>query len=410
MNAKMQKMFARYKTHDGPRGNPAEWAQQARILVESSDLSKHLEILQLNDMPTSPAELSRARNSMVKLYHPDRNKGSQSSQDMTAAINEAYEKIQSFMVNPTASTSAPATVGAQNRVLHPAECNGELPSELNAVWVIADLKIDGERFVMYLNTNPYTEEPKTTLLSRYVSKLTKEYGNRSVSGLNIKYPGLDGTVLDGELYQGKYYAFDLLFDKGVDLRKEILLKRRERLLQVVAAMKNPLVEVVKSWNGCASQPNIGTQKGDIDAVFQMVTDAKGEGLVVKDLRSPYGTNWAKLKKSYDVSCVITGFREGTGALKGLVGSLVISVYQDGKLVEVGTIKPGTNQLHEDITRDRKKYWCQVVDVFAQEMTVHNKLRHATFHRFREDVNSDTCTMEKLKEDFKKAARANRNKS
>lgn len=122
----------------------------------------------------------------------------------------------------------------------------------------------------------------------------------------------------------------------------------------------------------------------------------------------YGSNWAKLKKSYDVSCIITGFRDGINALDGMVGSFILSVYNGDDLVEVGAVKLGKNKLHEEVTANKEKYLGKVVDVYAQELTVHNKLRHATFHRIREDgMNPGDCTLEKLKADMRKVAKSKR---
>jgi ATP-dependent DNA ligase len=65
---------------------------------------------------------------------------------------------------------------------------------------------------------------------------------------------------------------------------------------------------------------------------------------------------------------------------------------------------------KDMTENPKKYLGQVIDIFTQEMTENERLRHATFHRLRHDMNKELCTMNKLKNDLKKAAVAKRVKT
>lgn len=386
----------RYKTHDGPRGNPDEWKRMAEAMVMRPDTAKLLAVLGLTDMPDTMVALQKARRNAMVKSHPDKNLGSATANADSASINEAFTYLSKNFA-PADTASKIATVGADGRLVHPPACNWDLPLNLDDPNLIADLKIDGERMEMYLNTNPYTEEKTTTLLSKYLSPITKQYGNRSVPSINCDYPGMNGTILDGELFQGRFYAFDIPFYKGKDIRKLPLRQRRETLKKAILEMGNPLVRLITSWTK------------DFGRIFQTVVGAGGEGLVIKDLRAAYGEKWAKYKKSYDVSCVVSGFRDGTGALKGLVGALLISVFKDGKFVEVGSVKPGSNDDHEKITDDRAAYFGKVVDVFAQELTVNGKLRHATFHRFRDDINPKDCTVEKLQKDFKKAARTDRKK-
>jgi ATP-dependent DNA ligase len=213
------------------------------------------------------------------------------------------------------------------------------------------------------------------------SKVTRRYGDRSAGLPQIArfYPGLDGTVLDGELFNGHFYAFDIPFHKGADLRQRPLRERRLALAAALHEMCNPLVIPVPTW------------ASGIEAMFTHVTSHGGEGLVVKDLEAPYGERWAKMKKSYTVSCVVTALNPGAAG-----GSFTLSVYDRGALVEVGRAIGGN-----------ESFLGRVVDAFAQEVTAHGRLRHASFHRFRDDVEPEACTLDKLRADLKGAARTNR---
>ena len=378
---KYDKLFARYKRYEGPPGDPEQWSRAAQSLVNSrgASLQDSLQALGLSTMPKSLPELSLARRKIMAKRHPDVG----GTEAQAVAINAAYNHLSSlFSVTQPVVGPTVTPPGFNPRVITPPRCVWDLPENLDDPNLIADVKIDGERFLMYINLNPYSGDKVTTLLSKYLSKITKQFGNRSAAHPDIAhaYPGLDGTILDGELFQGRFIAFDIPFHNGKDLRKLPLRERRIVLKQVITQMANPQVQLIQSFTK------------DIYAKFLEITQAGGEGLVVKDLNAVYGQNWAKLKKSYDVSCVVTGLNN---TAKGC-GSFTISVYKAGKLVEVGRVNGGN-----------ESFVGRVVDVFAQELTVHGKIRHATFHRFRNDIQPTECTDIKLRDDLKKAARANR---
>jgi bifunctional non-homologous end joining protein LigD len=193
-----------------------------------------------------------------------------------------------------------------------------------------------------------------------------------------------------------------MFFRGKDVRMLALLERRKILEAVVERMDNEFVETIPQFSG------------DINAHFQRIVANGGEGLIVKDLRQAYGCSWSKMKKVYDVSCVISGFKPGNGKYADSIGSLAISVYHDNKLVEIGFASGFDDSIREDMRKNFKKYQGKVVDVFVQEIqdskrskdNVVGRVRHPTFHRFRNDVNAKDCTSEKLLSDLKAAKTKN----
>lgn len=392
MSSKIDKLFARYKRNPtGKRGSPEEWAKAAQALqAKATNLTSHLEILGFSSLPTLE-ELSRARKKAMLTAHPD--KGGTTEQ--ATKINEAFTAISVLLTISKSKEDQKESQGEPSSlIIHPPRCDWELPENLDSPNLVADIKIDGERAILYFNLNPYTGDRVTTLLTRHVSKHTGKYGVRNLPFLP-NASGQEGTILDGELFQGNYIAFDIPFYKGKDLRQEPLLKRKELLSQAVEEINNPRVQAVEFF----------TQ--NLYGHFEDVVSKGGEGLVVKDGHATYGNSWAKLKKSYDVSCVITGFRDGLGSLKGYVGSFLVSVYKNGKLAEVGAVKLGKNSLHEEVTQNKVDYLGRVIDVYIQELTVHNNFRHATFFRFRDDVNPEDCTLDKVKKDLKGKAKHQR---
>lgn len=309
----------------------------------------------------------------------------------------------------------------------PARCTAKLPKDFEKPYFVAEEKIDGSRYVLYIGCDPYGRRTGNTLLSRRVSTVDLKHVDRTdnlphITG--IKYEGLEGTVLDGEIvaenFLGtnsvmnslpaeavrkqkasgllKYRVFDIKAFRGKDIRKLPLEERRKVLSEVVTSMSNPHVSVIEQVTT------------NLEAFFNKIVSAGGEGIILKDLRQAYGVGWAKMKKSYDVSCVISGFKKGDGKYKDSIGSIALSVYHDGRLVEIGFASGFDDRVRHDIAKNPKKYIGRVVDVFAQEIQDSKKsadnpvgrLRHPTFYRFRDDFNAEDCTSEKLWKDIKAA--------
>lgn len=89
--AKHDKFWARYKTHNGPRGNADEWKQAAR--GEMPTIAADLTLLGLTEMPTL-AQLSKARRRAMITAHPDAG----GAHAMAVKINAAYEKLKKQIV------------------------------------------------------------------------------------------------------------------------------------------------------------------------------------------------------------------------------------------------------------------------------------------------------------------------
>jgi ATP-dependent DNA ligase len=311
----------------------------------------------------------------------------------------------------------------------PARCTADLPNDLDKEYLVSEVKMDGSRYVLYLNHCPYDRQTKVpnTLLSRRPSTSDNKFVDRSLNVphiTNLQYEGLEGTVLDGEIMAdnfehtnsimnsspaiaiskqkeiGKlsYYVFDILSFRGKDVRGYALKDRRKILEVVVNRMNNPYIKLVKQF-----------QSSHIEHFNEIVLNG-GEGIIVKDLRQGYGSGWSKFKKSYDISCFISGFKEGNGKYAGSIGSLALSVFDDaGRIIEVGFASGMDDSLRNEIARDQASYYGRVVDIFAQEFSKDNRLRHPTFHRIRDDLNRSDCTIAKLKADMKKRSMFRREK-
>lgn len=310
----------------------------------------------------------------------------------------------------------------------PSRCTASLPEDLENPNLIAEEKLDGSRYMLYLGCDPYKRQDNNALLSRRVSVQDEKHVDRTrnvphITGLD--YEELIGTVLDGEImakdflktngimncgseYEAvkrmkeygyvSFYAFDVVSYRGQCVKGMPLAKRRKILEAVVERMDNEYVKTI---------PQVTE---NLQEYFQQIVDAGGEGIIVKDTRFGYGREWSKFKKSYDVSCVISGYKEGNGKYAGGIGSLALSVWHDGKLHEIGFASGMDDALRNTMSKNFDAFEGKVVDVYAQEIqdskrsagSVVGRLRHPTFHRLRDDLNSEDCTFEKLKSDMKAA--------
>jgi len=112
-----------------------------------------------------------------------------------------------------------------------------------------------------------------------------------------------------------------------------------------------------------------------------------EGWVLK--KANY-QGWFKVKPQKEVDCIVTGFVEGDGKYFGLVGSLKVSVWIDGKLTEIANVSGMDDTTRLDI--DEEKDLNRVVEVEYQEVGNGGRLIHAHFVRWRPDKPADECVV------------------
>ncbi len=124
-----------------------------------------------------------------------------------------------------------------------------------------------------------------------------------------------------------YVVFDLIAQGGVDLRERPFEERRARLEEHAAALVPPLhltpatdaPEVARAW-------------------FESLEGAGLDGIVAKRKDLPYQPGkraMIKVKHDRTADCVVGGFRWHEGAEGERVGSLLLGLYDDGRLEHVG---------------------------------------------------------------------------
>jgi ATP-dependent DNA ligase len=212
-------------------------------------------------------------------------------------------------------------------------------------------------------------------------------------------------------------AFDLLADRGDDLRQAPFRERRERLVELAAGLGPPWhltpqtdeVEVAKRW-------------------FHEFESAGCDGIIAKkpDLAYQHGKRaMIKIKHRRTVDVVVGGFREHKDG--GKIGSLLLGMYnQAGDFHFIGhcsgfpdddrvAIYQRFLELRSEtsfdaearapggVSRwsgDKDQTWIPVVPGVVIEVSYDqlegDRFRHAArFHRWRPDKDATDCTMDQL---------------
>src|ERR1700688_1003565 len=296
-------------------------------------------------------------------------------------------------------------------------------------WVYEE-KYDGYRILAY------KEGSRVRLYSRNAIDRTDRFFDvaAAMSTLRPSTLLLDGevSVFDREgvsrfqllqnLSAGKsvFAVFDCLYKDGQDLRRRPLSERRVALEESLAPNKLP----GKTRN------KVGQKKGPLNKVivpsarlasdgleaYRLAIQRKFEGLVAKDLSSPYVEGrshfWLKVKVHQEDEFVIGGFTQPSGS-RSHFGALLLGAYDRDKLHFVGKVGTGFNEQSlaklfkkfrrlvrqqspfVDPPRERDVTFLSpklVAQISYQEWTTDKKLRQPVFLGLRDDKNPQEVRM------------------
>nr|WP_116343049.1 DNA ligase D [Cupriavidus taiwanensis] len=209
-------------------------------------------------------------------------------------------------------------------------------------WII-ETKFDGYRILARI------DDAKATLFTRNGHDWTRKLSSLAseIEKLDISQGWLDGEIvvlrdgmpdfnglqnaIDGHHNDAiVYFAFDLPYWEGRDLRSLPLVHRRARLATLVADHS----ERVRFSEAFEAPP--------VD-IFQAACKLGLEGLMFKRADAPYvsarTSTWLKAKCKLRQEFVIGGFSDREGAVAE-VGRLYLGVYADGDLVYTGGVGTG----------------------------------------------------------------------
>lgn len=297
-----------------------------------------------------------------------------------------------------------------------------------------EIKWDGYRAVAFINNRTLR------LVSRNQNDLTPQYAD--LHDLP-NYVNAEAAILDGEVValdeQGRssfslmqqrtgfrdrvrrfaprpeisilYYAFDLLYLNGYDLRRVPLESRKQALASIILT-PNDSLRLSDHF------PENGT------ALFDAARRQGLEGILAKKRDSLYeerrSREWLKIKIRHTIECVIGGYTEPEGS-RQYFGSIVLGLYdKEGRLIHVGQagsgfdhktlaamwqvlrpLKTDVNPFYGPVDALRRAHWIKpelVAEIEYSEWT-HltneggQKLRAPVFLRLREDKDPKECALE-----------------
>jgi bifunctional non-homologous end joining protein LigD len=270
--------------------------------------------------------------------------------------------------------------------------------------------IDDGTVTIYTRNNNRCERqyPELQVLPHYIDALQAivdgeivVYDSRGISKFELIQPRIhtqDAAAIAKMAHKNPvhFYAFDLLYVDGYDLRGCPLVERKRALEAIV--MPFPLLKVSGHLTG----------KGE--DLLEAARQNGLEGLIAKSGSSMYESkrsrSWLKLKVTTEQELVIGGFTPGE---RDTFGSLAVGFYEGGKLIYAGNV--GTGFTEKVLRQLLEKMQTRIVErmpfapdkaipagtvwlrpeltaqVKFTEWTNDRKLRAPVYLGLREDVNA-----------------------
>lgn len=364
-----------------------------------------------------PKGAKTAREQLAEVARAAREKAARAGKD-AGNPDPAGKKTASSAKKSDDVDLSPAALPGARKAKMPAEILPELATLEDIVpagklW-LHEIKFDGYRFVVTL------ERGRARMLTRKANDWTSRFPDfaQRFADLPAKSAVLDGELvimgpggvtsfqlLQNVLNNGRqdelvFYAFDLLYLDGYDLRGVPLLQRKETLERLLSGL--PASGPIRY-----SDHVIGNGKAFLAQGCRMGL----EGIISKRADSHYTSkrtrDWLKIKCQRRQEFVIGGYTEPKGTRTGF-GALHVGYYEGNKLVHAGKVGTGFGDetLRELLKRMRKLeaeaspfadfgqrrtpagvHWVRpelVCEVAFTEFTEEGVLRHPTFQGLRED--------------------------
>ena len=392
------------------RGRANERKPAWLLIKERDGLERSaVEFSVVDEMPASVAAMAPIQPPSKALVSPHLKDGSRSERGASTSASSAK------MPQKTTSTRLPPTLSPQLATL----VDAPPPDVSHWIW---ELKFDGYRLMARI------ENGKAHLYTRNGNDWTSKMPqlSQALANVSLQSAWIDGEVLIPDAngipdfqalqnaFDGKstdtlvFYAFDLPYADGVDLRELPVVQRRERLQKVVEAASSDQVRFSEAFE---AKP---------DELIASACRLGFEGVIGKRKESAYvsrrSKDWIKLKCSHRQEFVIGGYTDPKGSRAGL-GSLLLGVYDEaGTLQYAGNVGTGFSQtvltdLYEKLyalkltkspfadpkTIVKKAHWVRpqlIAEVSFAEWTQEGRVRHAVFKGLRQDKSPSSVVHEK----------------
>jgi bifunctional non-homologous end joining protein LigD len=281
-------------------------------------------------------------------------------------------------------------------------------------------KLDGYRVLAFIDGGEVTLRSRNALdLTAQFPRLAQELGKQGAGGMVV-----DGeiVVLDSggrpsfnalqnraqlksahdiaaaeQANPAVFFAFDLLYFAGVDLRKAVYADRRRYLAQCV--LPSTFVQIVH-----AADDGVALHAAAIASGFEGVVGKRKDSRYESGKRSP---SWLKVKPTVSDDFVIGGYTQGKGS-RAPLGSILVGYWEKGKLRYASHVGSGfddralgelkkrleplrakSNPFDEEPELNAPTTWVDpkvVAEVTFHSWTEDGRLRAPVFVRLREDLD------------------------
>ncbi len=339
------------------------------------------------------------------------------SDDVSAADAEPARAAKKKPTRKTKAVSAPLP-----RFVEPCLATLQDKPPAGETW-LHEVKFDGYRLQARI------EDGKAVLLTRSGLDWTDRFGAtlaRALGGLPCETALIDGEVValeenglssfsalqdalsEGRTSQLVFFAFDLLYLDGEDLRADPLVARKERLEALFQAIEG---ETPLRYSEHFIEPG--------QTMLRHACRMGLEGVISKRADAPYrsgrGRDWVKSKCTQRQEFVIVGYVPSKGSGREL-GSIVAAYHEDGVLKPAGRVGTGFTRksaaslkarldaIRQDASpfsgaaaRARGIVWVEpelVGEVEFRAWTASKTLRHASYLGLREDKPAEEVVAER----------------
>jgi len=242
------------------------------------------------------------------------------------------------------SRAKPKKIGAMPKFVEPQLCKlvDEPPS--GPGWA-HEVKFDGYRLQLRVEDGKATLRTRKGLdwtdkfsaIAKAAEKLPDCMIDGEAAALDKKgvpdFGALQAALSEGDSRDLIFFAFDLLFADGEDLRPLPLSERKARLKEPLSRLKDKRQQIryVEHFETAGDQ------------VLESASRMGFEGIVSKQLGAPYrsgrGGSWVKAKSRTGQEVIIGGWTQEGAKLR----SLIAGVHRGRKLVHVGRVGTGFSE-------------------------------------------------------------------
>jgi bifunctional non-homologous end joining protein LigD len=294
----------------------------------------------------------RARMNADAVWHSNRGDAA----DLRAAnVLHAPAKAKEAQAGktPAKKTEKAAKIAGMPDFVAPELCTSVDKPPAGAGWY-HEIKFDGYRVQLRVEGGEATLKTRKGLDWTDKFKAIAEEGSALPDALidgeivalahdgTPNFSTLQAAIADGKTENLIFFAFDLLFAGGLDLRPLPLSERKQRLMALLEGQPKS-----KAKNGVKSNAKVIRYVEHFDAegeeVMRSARELLLEGIVSKKSSAPYRSgrseNWTKTKVRDGQEVVIGGWKTTNGKFR----SLMAGVYRDGHLAYVGMVGTGFGQ-------------------------------------------------------------------